>query len=79
MSNEISIVLPNGNTLVAREFVDIDYPGIQLYLQHGEDEDTLCFVEYNCERAKGKELCIGAYTVDNDDTIYYESYHRGAD
>lgn len=78
MDNILTKKLPNGQVLAAELNNDPSYPGIQISLMgtgpDGTDE-TLCFAEFNTGRTDGKQLCICAYTADQDDPAYYASYH----
>ncbi len=72
------LTLPNGETLVAYNYGDEDFPSIDIFIEKVDGEhEKICFVEYNPERAKGKEVCIGIYAPNTEDTIYYESYVDG--
>lgn len=71
------ISLPDGAKLVATGAQDPQFPAINIALfdaQH--EENQVCFVEHNPERASGHELCIGVYCADKDDTVYYDSYNK---
>ena len=79
---EKSIILkqemPNGTALTAELNNDPNYPGIQISLKgSGSDNtgETVCFVEFNTKKPKGKELCICAYTSGQDEPAYYAGYH----
>jgi|GEM_PF-2452817 len=79
MKNNLTKKLPNGLVLTAELNNDPVYPGIQISLKGtGPDstDEILCFVEFNSEKPKGKELCICAYTHDQDDPVYYAGYHN---
>ena len=52
------------------------YPCINLYLhRQGNPEELICFVEFNPEKERGRNICIGVYQPDVEDTVYYEPYH----
>ena len=42
--------------------------------QDGQPEELICFAEYNIGQEANRELCIGVYSSDEDDTKYYEPY-----
>ena len=68
--------LPDGTLLVAETSDDPEYPGIRVSARiPGRLETLVCFVEHNREKPIGKELCIGAYSFNQDDPAYYESYN----
>ena len=71
------LVMPNGEILQVSIYPEDDYPSIcvDLVLEGGEKEH-ICFVEHNPERASEHQLCIGVYCADQEDTVYYDSYHR---
>lgn len=72
----IQLVLPDGQVLraIISSHGD-DYPSIcvQRKSEDGGFED-ICFVEFNPEKPTGHQLCIGTFTAENPDVIYYESY-----
>ena len=71
------LTLPDGTTLRARAFPDGDFPRIAILRVSEDNTDTLlCFAEYNPERELGHRLCIGAYSSDEDDTVYYDNYEK---
>ena len=56
-------------------YAEDTYPAINLYLlQDGQPEELICFAEYNIGQEANRELCIGVYSSDEDDTKYYEPY-----
>lgn len=71
----VKLILPDGCVLIAKAIDDENFPAIDVSLLSDAGEEKLCFAEYNPERDKGKELCIGVYCMDSDDTTYYESYN----
>lgn len=76
--NEINVLLPDGRKLIAQGFEDTPYPSINIYLQiDNGDEDEICFAEFNPDRPQGRQVCVGAYRDDDDDTQYYQPYETG--
>jgi hypothetical protein len=77
-SAETSIVktLPDGTELIAEIWGEPEYPGIRISLRaRGHDSELLCFAEHNSVKPAGKELCIAAYSSNQDEPAYYESYN----
>ncbi len=70
----IYLPLPDGTCLRARAIDDATFPSIDIDLLTGNEEERICFAEYNPERDNGSELCIGAYQSDREDTVYYKPY-----
>lgn len=70
-----SLLLPDGSLLTAKAIDDDNFPTIDVVLLSKNEEEKVCFVEFNPERERGRELCIGVYCRDNDETTYYESYN----
>ena len=69
--------LPDGSILIAQQKNDSNYPGIQIYLKGSGSDDvveTMCFIEYNPEQEKGKELCVCVYKQNQDEPKYYTNY-----
>ena len=76
--DELNLTLPDKSCLIARLDDNPDYPGILIYLQNPNGtEELVCFAEFNSEKPPGKELCLGAYTSIEDDTVYYDNYRKG--
>ncbi len=73
----VSLLLPDGSTITAKAIGD-DFPAINIYLtlQGANEEELIAFAEFNPTKAQGKELCVGAYTCESDDTTYYRSYYE---
>jgi len=72
----IEMALPGGMLLIAETWNDPNYPGIRISLRVPDcGDELLCFAEYNSAKPEGKELCIAAYSFDQDDPAYYESYN----
>lgn len=71
-------MLPDGTYLRAVAAVDDTMPNMSIYLQtdNGDEEKSVCFVEYNSERDTGKELCIGVCASDSPDPYFYSSYNK---
>ena len=70
--------LPDGSILIAQQKNDPNYPGIQISLKGSGSDDvdeTMCFVEFNPEQEKGKELCVCVYKHNQDEPKYYTNYH----
>lgn len=71
----ITMPLPDGTSLRAVAYAEDTYPAINLYLlQDGQPEELICFAEYNIGQEANRELCIGVYSFDEDDTKYYAPY-----
>lgn len=76
MDNKLEKLLPDGTKLIAEIWNEPDYPGIRISLSvPGRDDELLCFVEHSSTKPTGKELCIAAYSSNQDEPAYYESYH----
>ena len=78
MVDKIEKKLPDGSMLIAQTNNDPDYPGIQISLKGSGSDDiveTMCFVEFNPEQEKGKELCVCVYKHNQDEPKYYTNYH----
>lgn len=73
----IMIPLPDGTFLRAVGYPNDDYPAINIYWDNGINapSDTLCFVEFNHEKAGDQRVCIGAYRAEEEDTVYYGPYY----
>ena len=73
---QISMQLPDGTTLRATAYQDIDYPSINIeWIQESDEKgEFVCFAEFNPERGPAGQLCIGAYRSDTDEPTYYQSY-----
>lgn len=74
----VFLPLPARTRLRASAVDDENFPAINLWLQSGssEIEKSVCFVEYNSERDKGKELCIGVCVSDSEDPYIYISFNK---
>ena len=74
----VYLTLPDGSILKAVAVDDKFFPAVDIWLQppDGEDEKSVCFVEYNTERESGKELCIGVCNSDSEDPYFYESFYK---
>ncbi len=70
-----SLLLSDGSLLTAKAIDDDNFPTIDVVLLSKNEEEKVCFVEFNPERERGRELCIGVYCRDSDETTYYESYN----
>lgn len=73
----LTLTLPDGNTLRSIVSHDAEYPAIRIDLVRPSattHPEPICFAEYNPNRPEGHQLCICAYTEDNDDPDYYRSY-----
>ena len=71
-----SLLLPNGSLLTAKAIDDDNFPAIDVVLLSKNEEEKICFVEFNPERERGRELCIGVYCRDSDETTYYQAPRR---
>lgn len=68
---------PDGTVLRATAVDDENFPAINIDLIGKENNnECICFVEYNPERSSCHKVCIGVYQSDKDDTIFYEQYVR---
>ena len=72
----IRLALPDGTCLRAVAIDDENFPAINIYLERdvGDEQEEICFVEYNPERDEGPRVCIGVYRSDDEDTKYYAPY-----
>jgi hypothetical protein len=71
----IKKALPDGTALVAETWDEPEYPGIRISIRSpGLNDELLCFVEHSSSKPAGKELCIAAYSSNQDEPAYYESY-----
>ena len=71
------LIMPDGTTLQVSFHPKDKYPGICIDMLHESGEqERICFVGYNPERDPGRELCIGVYCSEEEDTVYYSSYRR---
>lgn len=76
-SKGCEVKLPSGVTLRAVAYQETEYPCINIMMCSPEGEEaTICFAEHNPEREDGYQLCIGVYCDEEEDTVYYDSYHR---
>lgn len=77
----VTLELPDGKRLRASAVNDENFPAINIWLQSGDgvDELSIAFVEYNTQREKGKELCIGVCNSLSEDPYFYESYNKETD
>lgn len=74
-TDTIRAKLPDGTFIKAVAFQDEHNPAIDIYLENGSSElPIMAFVEYNKDKASGKELCVGAYVSSREDTAYYSSW-----
>lgn len=72
----VILPLPDGTRLRASAVDGKDFPSIDIWLQRDTgDEQSVAFVEYNSERSKGKELCIGVCNSECEDPYFYESFN----
>ena len=73
----IEKALPGGMSLIAGTWNEPEYPGIRISLRiAGRNDELLCFAEHNSAKPEGKELCITAYSFDQDEPAYYECYYN---
>lgn len=71
-----TLTMPDGCVLRATAHPGQEYPCINVDLIAADGTaDRVCFVERNPEKEPGRELCIGVYCADSDETVYYNSYH----
>ena len=75
----VILPLPNGQRLRASANGDEGYPAISIWLQSDdcEDEQSVAFVEYNCEHEKGQEIYIGVCSSDSEDPYMYVPFNKG--
>ena len=68
--------IPDGKLLVAEALGEPEYPAIRISLRSpSQDDEVICFAEHNSAKPAGKELCIAAYSFNQDEPAYYESYN----
>lgn len=72
----IEQLLPDGTRLRAVAYAGESFPAINIYWIRTDvdDEELICFVEYNPERSPLHEVCVGTYQSHQDDTTYYKPY-----
>lgn len=71
-----TLTMPDGCVLRATAHPGQEYPCINVDLIAADGTtDRVCFVEHNPGKEHGRELCIGVYCADSDETVYYNSYH----
>lgn len=75
MADRIENLLPDGTILIAETWDEPDYPGIRISLRvPGQSDELLCFAEHNIAKPAGRKLCLAAYSSNQDEPAYYESY-----
>jgi len=75
-AEELRVLLPDGNTLIAKANRSAEYPAINISLaQRNGAVDFICFAEYNCDKPDGKEVQIGVYARKFDEPVYYDSFN----
>lgn len=73
----MAMALPDGHTLRAVAYYNGEYPSMNIEVEGPlakEGAETLCFAEYNPDKADGHKICVCAYTAGSDDPDYYKSY-----
>lgn len=75
----VILQLPDGTRLRASAVDDENFPAINIWLQTEGEEQSVAFVEYNSQRERGKELCIGVCNSASDDPYFYESFNKEQD
>ena len=77
----VILPLPDGTRLRASAVNDENFPAINVWLQSvsSEDEKSVCFVEFNGEHDKGKELCIGVCASNSEDPYLYVPFNKDED
>lgn len=76
-NSTLTLTMPNGLQLIAKLCADPAYPSIGIFQKKPVNvEELICFAEFNKERPDGHQICIGAYTSAEDDTVYYDSYNK---
>lgn len=73
------LLLPDGTTIRATAIDDENFPAINIDLIGFEENEHVCFVEFNPGRSTCHKVCIGVYQSDKEDTIFYEQYVRDQD
>lgn len=71
--------LPNGTALQVDIYAGTEtrYPCINIDVIGADGtKNRVCFVEHNPDKEPGRELCIGVYHADSDETAYYGSYYE---
>lgn len=73
-----TLYLPGGDKLVAAAIDDENFPAINIYRIKANvaEEELICFIENNPEREENPGLCIGVYSFDKDETVYYDAYEK---
>ena len=71
----ISLEMPNKQVLTAVAFNQGDYLSVNMYLSEDQGPpELICFAEYIAERSPDREVYIGVYQSDEEDTAYYAPY-----
>lgn len=76
-----TLYLPGGDKLVAAAIDDEKFPAINIYRIKAQvaEEELICFIENNPEREENPGLCIGVYSFDKDEPVYYDAYEKEKD
>ncbi len=76
-----TLYLPGGDKLVAVAIDDGNFPAINIYRIKANDaeKELICFIENNPEREENPGLCIGVYSFDKDEPVYYDAYEKEKD
>lgn len=72
----IEQILPDGSKLRAVAYHSDSFPAINIYLVNtaSEEQELVCFAEFNPEHTPEHELHVGAYQSHLDETTYYQPY-----
>jgi len=74
------LTLPGDLVLESVVCAGDEFPCINIDLMNKDGtRERVCFVEQNPEKPDGQRLCIGVYCAEEEDTVYYGSYHRDAE
>lgn len=71
--------LPDGTALQVAVYSEREtwHPRISIDLVAADGmREQVCFVVYNPDKEPGRELCIGVYRANSDETVYYDSYYE---
>jgi len=72
----LDLPLPDGSVLRAGAVDDENFPAVNIHLIDKNGKNLVCFIEYNPEHEKGKELSICVYQSNTDIPGYYGSYYE---
>lgn len=75
-ASRIEQILPDGSKLRAIAYHSDSFPAINIYWVDtaSEEQELVCFAEFNPEHTPEHELHVGAYQSHLDETTYYQPY-----